>query len=109
MKKPVMALAFLLLASAVAAQVQNSCTNIGTYCFSGTLYECVNGEPQLVEQCSYACENGTCVEMAIEPKISYKEPEQTKQTGSSDLILYMSVGIALFAIIFLFLRIRHQK
>ncbi len=107
-RPPVYALILLSLISLVGGQTPADCQGSGQYCAGNALYECVAGEPRFVEECSYECQGGECVDEPLAPNIQYQitEPEEPQD---SDLLPYLAVGVVAFLIVVLFARMALRK
>lgn len=109
MDRKVIAISVLLLfASSVSAQTSTSCSGSGRYCYADAVYQCVNGKPQVVDYCSYKCQDGACISGAIDPQINYIAPEPSSLKGN-DIILYLTLAIVITAIVIFCLRLRMRK
>jgi hypothetical protein len=107
------ALLFLILffsTSSIADNGLYKCDNTGRYCVGEGLYDCVDGEPQLVKYCNHACSKGECVTERMEPEdsLTIAEPEP-EETTSNDLIFYISLAIVVSVILILALRLKLKK
>jgi hypothetical protein len=110
LKATAFALTIFSLLVLSTAQDSNTCSGSDRYCFQDSVYQCHTGTPIKIESCQDGCEEGDCIQAAVAPNVYYKEPE-VEETGptSGDMILYISLGIVLFTIAILFVRIKRKK
>jgi len=113
MRATILILPILLVAlsypSAAAPQNYDTCNVQGRYCFANTLYECVNGEPRVVEECSGPCENAACVDMPLAPNIPTATVESKSPALTKDFILQGVLVTTVLVVILLFVRIKLRK
>jgi len=103
-------LSLLLFTSPSLSQTPDECEGSGRYCFANTLYDCVDGEPQVVEYCPHRCESGQCIDSKpIAPSIHYQEPEDEVSGGGDDTLLYLVLGVVILVIVALFARMALRK
>jgi len=93
-------LAVMTFLLSVPAQDMSSCDRTGKYCFSDSVYDCVNGIPKQIEYCKGACEAGRCIDVTLAPAISHvevKPPEAAKGSDWIPIIIITIVAIAILA------------
>jgi hypothetical protein len=100
----------LFLVPTLAENDPDNCDNTGRYCFAQKLYDCVDGEPELVEICKYECNDAKCIIHRIEPNDTFMfvEPE-IEEVQSSDVIFYISLVMVLGAIVIFGFKVRTRK
>jgi len=103
-----LALALFITPSAMALQTPSSCDNTGQYCFGGALYDCVSGEPQVVEYCRYSCRDAACTQDYIDPGVAYNLPKQPPAAGS-DTMVYLALVLVVAAIAVLYVVTKRRK
>lgn len=101
------ALSLLSLLLATLSYAQVPCET-GSYCFEGSVYECVDGVPQLLEECDFECSDGACVYAPLEPAISYPSAEPAGPSGG-DYVPYIILIIVALTVAFLLIRLRMRK
>lgn len=100
-------LATLFVSPAMAAQDLQQCDNTGKYCVNEFLVDCINGEPEIVDECEL-CENAECVSDPIRPDINYGTPDEPGVPGSS-YIIYIIVALVLVTILILAVKAVRRK